>query len=259
MISGDLMRIIIISRKKIWLLLSVSLFTIIYLFIYASQFINVWKVQSSLRELKVLIDPGHGGIDGGTRDNEGNLEKQINLSVALRVREHLRQSGLNVLLSRETDIDLGFFDLLGRGHHQRDLLARIRKAKDNKCSFLVSIHCDWSTNTRKQGAKVFYFNQSSNSRRLAEVIQRELNTIQQISRKAAPGNFFIIKQQGVTGVIVEVGMLSNIEEAKMLHNQDYQEQLALAIAKGILEFCHNYLPEEPPAFNNILDLKKMEL
>jgi N-acetylmuramoyl-L-alanine amidase len=251
-------RIIIISREKIWLLLGGLLFAITSLSIYTALFTDVWKVQSSLSELRVLIDPGHGGVDGGAKDSQGNLEKQINLKIALYLRDHLRQSGLHVVLTRETDIDLAPFSLLERGRHRRDLLARIHKARDNKCLLLISIHCDWSKDPHQQGAKVFYHIQSSTGRRLAEVIQRELNTLQQISNRASSGEFFIIKQQGVNGVIVEVGMLSNFNEAKMLQNQNYQEQLALAIAKGILEFCCNYLPKEPPAFKNIFNLEKME-
>jgi N-acetylmuramoyl-L-alanine amidase len=249
---------IIISRRKIGLLLGGLVLGITLLFIYSSFCSDVWKAQSSLKQLRVLIDPGHGGVDGGTSDSKGNLEKQINLDISLRVRDHLSQSGLRVFLTRETDIDLASFNILGRGRHQRDLMARIAKARDNRCRFLVSLHCDWSKNPQKQGATVFYYQPSAAGRRLAEVIQAELNTLQGVNRKANPGNFFIIKQHGVTGVIVELGMLSNQHEAVMLQNSNYQEQLALAIAKGILTYCRDYMLKEPPAFHNLFNMEKME-
>lgn len=252
------MRVIIISREGIMLILGGLLLATLLLMIYITLFTNVWRVQSGLTELRVLIDPGHGGVDGGTRDSQDNLEKQINLLISLRLRDHLCQSGLHVILSRETDRDLAPFSLMGQGRHLRDLMARIRKARENQCQFLVSIHCDWSENQYKQGARVFYYPSALHGRRLADLIQVELNKLNLSERKASPGDFFILKQQGVTGVIVEVGMLSNHHEAEMLQSPSYQEQLALAIARGILNFCRNYLPAEPPAFNNLLELEKME-
>jgi N-acetylmuramoyl-L-alanine amidase len=251
-------RIIIISRGKVWLFWGGLSLLLIGSFIFLTLLHDGWEVQGGLNELKVLIDPGHGGVDGGTHDNQGNLEKQVNLYIALRLREHLRQSGLDVILTRETDIDLAPFSIFKRGRHQRDLMARIGKARDNHCLFLISIHCDWSRNPEQQGAKVFYDHQSATGRRLAAVIQTELNTLQQMNRKEAPGDFFIIKQRGVTGVIVEAGLLSNLQEAEMLQSSSYQEQLALAIAKGILKFCRNYLSAEPSAFNNIFNLEMIE-
>ena len=199
------------------------------------------QTQSPLRRLTILIDPGHGGVDGGTADDEGNLEKEINLRVALALREQLKQSGLRVLMTRESDTDLSPFISGKTGRHRRDLLARVEKAKKSKSLFLVSIHCDWSEARQKQGLFVFYNYLSPASKELALSIQEEVNKVQKNSKKAAPGKYFIIRQRGITGVLVEVGFLSNREDAVLLKKKEYQETIALAIGKGILKYCRKYV------------------
>lgn len=185
----------------------------------------------------IVIDPGHGGVDGGTSDEQGVLEKEINLAVALRIRDYLKQSGVNVVLTRTTDTDLSPFVPGKTGRHRRDLSARIKKAKEVKGLFLVSIHCDWSADKKRRGAVVFYNPNSSTGKKLAATIQEELNKIQAVPQKEVPGRYFIITQSGVTGVLVETGFLSHPEEAGLLRNPVYQDRLARAVAAGILRLC----------------------
>ena len=116
---------------------------------------QVTKTQGVLRKLTVVIDPGHGGVDGGTADWQGNLEKNINLKIALKLREQLRQSGLRVVMTRDRDVDLAPFLAGRKGRHRRDLMGRINKALSARCFALVSIHCDYSQDPSKQGAVVF--------------------------------------------------------------------------------------------------------
>lgn len=207
---------------------------------------NLYLTQSPLTRLTVLIDPGHGGVDGGTQDYTGVMEKEINLAVALKVRDHLRQNGLNVLMTRETDTDLSPFIPGRTGRHRRDLLARVEKARKAGSIFLVSIHCDWSTEEERRGAVVFYNYLSPVGKELAQAIQAELNTVQKRPQKTAPGKYFIIRQRGIEGVLVEAGFLSNHEEADLLRTPEYQEELARAIARGVLRYCGNYLPSRAP-------------
>lgn len=197
--------------------------------------------QGKLNALTLLIDPGHGGVDGGAQDRNGHLEKDINLAVAKYLREHLRQSGLNIVMTRETDTDLAPFQSGRTGRHRRDLLQRIAKAKENRCLFLVSIHCDAFTDSGRRGAFTFYNYQSPESKALANAIQSQLNRFQQKNFKAAPGKYLIIRQSGVTGVLVEIGFLSNPQEADCLQNPTYQERLAIAIAAGILQYCREFI------------------
>lgn len=202
------------------------------------------RTQGSLSRLTLLIDPGHGGVDGGTQDSYGNLEKNINLAIGLKVKEQLKASGLQIVMTREKDTDLAPFRSGQWGRHRRDLMARIEKARSNHCLFLVSIHCDASVETKRRGAFVFYNYLSSESKELALAIQEELNVLQQRPFKAAPGKYLIIREPGVTGVLIEVGFLSNPEEAALLQQEEYQSKLALAISRGILHYCRRFVTQK---------------
>jgi N-acetylmuramoyl-L-alanine amidase len=181
----------------------------------------------------VVVDPGHGGVDGGTSDQEGTLEKDINLAIALRLRDHLRAGGVKVVMTRTTDTDLSPFRPGKSGRHRRDLAARIEKARNTRAVCLISIHCDWAGDKKRRGAVVFYNPRNNTGKELACAIQEELNRIQAVPQKAAPGNFFILNQSGLTAVLVEAGFLSHPEEARLLGTPVYQDRLARAIANGI--------------------------
>ena len=184
----------------------------------------------------VVVDPGHGGVDGGTSDREGTLEKDINLAIALRLRDHLRAGGVNVVMTRTTDTDLSPFRPGKTGRHRRDLAARIEKARKAGAACLISIHCDWAGDKKRRGAVVFYNPRNSAGKELACAIQEELNKIQAAPQKAAPGDFFILNQSGLTAVLVETGFLSHPEEARLLRTPVYQDRLARAIAGGIRRY-----------------------
>jgi N-acetylmuramoyl-L-alanine amidase len=196
-------------------------------------------VQGWLGQLTVVLDPGHGGVDGGACDSQGNLEKDINLLIGLEVEKQLQQSGLAVVMTRRTDTDLASFHSGHRGRHRRDLIRRIEIARQHRCLCFVSIHCDSSTAARRKGAFVFYNWRSPQSKGLADAIQQELNQIQSHPGKNAPGKYLVIRQNGLIGALVEVGYLSNPEERLLLQNCRYQAKIGLAIARGILGYVKN--------------------
>jgi N-acetylmuramoyl-L-alanine amidase len=233
------MLIIVLGRKKLRLCLTLVGFVLL---VAAGFFYSCHQsVLGRLGRLTVIIDPGHGGVDGGAGDNRGNLEKEVNLQIGLKIRQQLRQSGLNAIMTRETDTDLAPFHSGKGGRHRRDLLRRIEIARQNKALFFVSIHCDSSTATRKQGAFVFFNWRSAISKGLAAAIQDEINQVQAKPGRIAPGKYLVIRQSGVTGVLVEVGYLSNREEAALLQKPSYRERLGLAISRGILQFCREFV------------------
>jgi N-acetylmuramoyl-L-alanine amidase len=233
-IRGKTMVIILLSRREIrWLGVFLGLGLLVGTLI--AQY-RPFLTQGRLGRITVALDPGHGGVDGGTGDGWGNLEKDINLAIGLEIEKQLRQSGLSVVLTRRTDTDLAHFSSGCQGRHRRDLLRRIAIARRHRCLFLVSVHCDSSTESRKSGAFVFYNWRSSRSKGLADAIQQELNQIQAKPGRSAPGKYLIIRQEGLTGVLVEMGYLSNQEEARLLQDLRYRRKLALAISRGILRY-----------------------
>jgi len=237
--------IIILSKEKILFFLSL-LGIGLTLALVAPFLLRTAPAGSKLKKATILIDPGHGGIDGGTRDAQGHLEKDINLAIGLKIRDYLRQSGVNVVMTREDDRELAPYEPGRSGRHRRDLSSRIEQAKKAKALFLVSIHCDWSTDPKRRGMVAFYFYRNPAGKKLALAIQEELNKIQPTPHTAAPGRYFILEQPGVTGVIVEVGFLSHPEEAALLRQTAYQDKIAFHIARGILQVLPDFLTEQAP-------------
>ncbi|TCL69993.1 N-acetylmuramoyl-L-alanine amidase [Hydrogenispora ethanolica] len=234
------MEFIYISRRQLRIGIVACLLFVIGIVGYGLVNIFYEETLSRVGELVILLDPGHGGVDGGTRDQWGNLEKDINLAVGKLVDHQLQSCGMQVLMSRKGDIALAPFT--GQpGRHRRDLLERIRRAREENCLFLVSIHCDWSRDVREMGAKVFYNALQPESKNLASLIQQELNRVQIRQRKEAPGKYLMIRQEGITGVIVEVGFLSNSQEALLLQNELHRSRLAFAISRGILKYSQSFL------------------
>jgi len=185
----------------------------------------------------VMLDPGHGGYDPGTITARGVYEKSINLQIAQKVKEMLRPSGIEVLLTRKEDIDYAPDEVNGKTiKKQIDLNRRIDMANAAKANVFVSLHVN-AASGQNSGAETFYHSKSESGKRLAELIQQELIKIPGMNRRVAkPGDFYVIKNTSMPAVIVEVGYLSSFKEQKKLQQSWYQEQLSRAIAKGIANY-----------------------
>lgn len=189
---------------------------------------------------RVMVDPGHGGIDGGT-GRAGALEKDINLAVGLEVHRILTENGVDAALTRNSDVDLG-----GQGsgsRWRRDLEARIRKTQEHDAQLMVSIHANASRKSSEGGPLVFYLADSSEGRRLAAHI---LESLQEVAApnfsQPVAARFYVLRQSSVPTVLVETGFLSNPEDRRKLVEPEYQRQLAQAIAAGVIRYL-----SAPPA------------
>jgi N-acetylmuramoyl-L-alanine amidase len=183
----------------------------------------------------ILIDPGHGGIDGGTNiPEEGIFEKDINLKVALLLRENLVGKGLRVELTREEDQELGHLVQEDFSRHRRDLTARVRIAHRIKPNVFISIHVNFARDRRESGGIVYYQKNMLQSRICAHFLQQELRALQPHSRqKALPGNYFILRNSRVPAILVELGYISNSIDKELLIHEEYQKEIAAALAKGL--------------------------
>ena len=177
-------------------------------FLLAGAFSPSGLIRSLIAETGpvVVVDPGHGGVDGGTSDQEGTLEKDINLAIALRLRDHLRAGGVKVVMTRTTDTDLSPFRPGKSGRHRRDLAARIEKARNTRAVCLISIHCDWAGD--KDGGAVVFYNPRNTPvlSWLADPGRIEQDTSRTPKRR--PWQFFHPQPNGLTAVLVEAGFLS---------------------------------------------------
>jgi N-acetylmuramoyl-L-alanine amidase len=180
------------------------------------------------------IDPGHGGYDPGSkRDNI--LEKDVVLGIGLYLREYLQQGGAWVVMTREEDVDLL---ATSAGPKKRlDMENRRQIIEDSGVELLVSIHANSISSSFWRGAQVFYQEGNDNGKLLASAIQDELiRVLQNTERQVKSGDYYIIRETSMTGVVVEAGFLSNPEEARLLSTAEYQKKVAWAIYLGIIKY-----------------------
>ena len=187
----------------------------------------------------VVIDPGHGGEDGGAVSPGGVAESQINLAVSLRVSDLLRFTGLRTRLTRMEDVticDQGLDTM--RQRKTSDLKNRVKLVEETENAILLSIHQNsLPSSPTTQGAQAFW-NRQDGAEGLANLIQDSLNgSVNAGNEKQArpiPATIYLMKHIDAPGVIVECGFLSNASEAVKLQEPSYQPRRAAAIAAGYL-------------------------
>lgn len=189
----------------------------------------------------VILDAGHGDIDGGAVGNSGTIEKDINLAITKHLQSLLERSGTKVVLTRSDDNAI--IDTEGKTVRQikRDDLKYRRDLRDSGAGeIFVSIHMNKFPNAKYSGAQVFYASNPDKSRILGETIQKNMIDILDKSNtrvaKQAESTIYILKESTIPSVIVECGFLSNANEEKLLANEEYQKKVAWAIFAGIKEY-----------------------
>lgn len=187
--------------------------------------------------ITVCIDPGHGGIDPGKVGVNNALEKDINLAIALMLREQLEASGYEVIMTRETDA--GLYEEGEKSKKMADLKRRIALIEEKKPDIVIGIHQNSFTQESSKGAQVFYYKESQDGATLAGIMQEQLKTelADGNSRQAkANDNYYMLLHTSSPMIIVECGFLSNSEEAEKLISVEYQQKLAEIITHGIDTF-----------------------
>lgn len=189
--------------------------------------------QENVRRNLVVLDPGHGGKDPGKVGADEELEKDINLAISLKVREKLEEDGMEVVMTREEDVMLSDGDADNK--KLEDLNSRIGIINEQQPAIAVSIHQNSYSDPAVRGAQVFYFTHSDKGKQAAEALQKELLEFDQENTRDIKANdtYYLLKKTEVPTVIVECGFLSCPGEAELLTDEAYQEELAVAIAKGI--------------------------
>ncbi|EJF86000.1 N-acetylmuramoyl-L-alanine amidase [Candidatus Bartonella washoeensis] len=229
------------------------------------------KTQISLtHNFRVVLDPGHGGIDGGARGGSGVLEKNVTLAFARALRDELKKdSHTTVLLTRDTDVFLR-------------LSERIKKAQEFAADLFISIHADTIDVHSLRGATVYTISDKASdaiAKSLAEsenkvdlldglpaeelfevtdilidLTRRETHTfsvnfansiianlsksnINLINNPHRYADFQVLKAPDIPSVLIEIGYLSNKEDEKLLNNPEWRKQMATSIAHSIRQFA----------------------
>lgn len=194
------------------------------------------------KEPYLLIDPGHGGADGGAQAQDGTLEKNINLAVGADLRDMLVVCGFSVVMTRDADISI---------HDPQDTTIRSKKVSDmrnrlalyEQASAVISLHQNHFSVPKYSGAQVFYSPNHTDSARLATCIRQALVQVQpQNTReiKAATDGIYLLYHTTRPAVLLECGFLSNPAERELLKSPAYRRQLAFAVMGGYW----NYLIQE---------------
>lgn len=194
--------------------------------------------EAALAGMKVALDPGHGGYDGGARARDsGRWEKDINLEIALAVEKELAAQGAQVILTRREDVCLSEGNTATKARKREDLQQRVNIALENQADVFLSIHMNEYRSRSESGPQVFYQRGGDAGRLLAGVLQKHLiaGLEPKKERSAMAGDYYVLRSR-LPSALVECGFLSNSAEEKLLLSPDYQRKIAEAIASGLAEY-----------------------
>ncbi|MBQ7817398.1 MAG: N-acetylmuramoyl-L-alanine amidase [Oscillospiraceae bacterium] len=192
------------------------------------------------RENTIVIDAGHGGIDGGATSCSGVLESKLNLDIALKLEAVMQLLGFDTVMIRTTDTSIYTEGNTIASQKVSDLKERVRIVNETPKAILISIHQNTFPDGRYSGAQVFYGG-ADNSRELAQAMQTNFNQslCHGSNRKIKKANgVYLMQNISATGVLLECGFITNPEEEAKLRSDEYQKQLCCVIASTVSRFIH---------------------
>lgn len=189
----------------------------------------------------VIIDPGHGGFDGGAIGRDNVIEKDVNLSISLKLKEMLDFLGYEVITTRDGDYSIE--DDCTKSISERktsDINNRLKLTEKYDNPIFISIHQNKFSQSSCSGTQIFYGKCNSSSKKLAGILQKNVkHDIDQSNNrdiKKGDRNLFLLYNSKCPIILVECGFLSNSKESVLLQNPEYQTKLCFVITKSILEF-----------------------
>ena len=199
----------------------------------ASQVVTAWSATAPIVGRRtVVIDAGHGGVDGGATSCTGILESQFNLEIATKLNDLMHLLGIQTRMIRETDCSIYTQGETIAQKKISDLRERVRIVNSIDDCVLVSIHQNHFSDSKYSGAQVFYPQTAGSkelSTKLQENIKRTLNPDSRRGIKKADG-IYLMQHINCPGVLIECGFLSNPQEEYLLRTEDYQQKLCCVIA-----------------------------
>lgn len=189
------------------------------------------------KKFTIVLDAGHGGIDGGVVASDGTKESDLNLLFVKLLAEKFEAVGATVVLTRETKN--GLYGVATDGFKRRDMQKRKEIIEHANPDILVSIHMNKFTSSSRYGPQVFYQEKDATSQVLASKVQNALNAFTGNSHSHLSGDYYILKcLEDKPCVIVECGFLSNSQDLRLLTSQEYQKALTNVIFKGVMLYLY---------------------
>ena len=185
----------------------------------------------------VVIDAGHGGIDGGVSGiTTGVKESELNLDIARKLKAKFDKSGAKTVMTRKTEA--GLYGIYSKGFKRRDMQKRKQITLNAKADVFVSIHLNYYSSPSRRGAQVFYKIDGEKSKSLADIVQAELNGGKECERDytALAGDYYVLNEADCAAILCECGFLSNAEDEKLLLTDEYRAEIAEKIFNGIEKY-----------------------
>lgn len=185
----------------------------------------------------VVIDAGHGGIDGGVSGiTTGVKESELNLDIARKLKTKFDKSGAKTVMTRKTEA--GLYGIYSKGFKRRDMQKRKQITLNAKADVFVSIHLNYYSSPLRRGAQVFYKIDDEKSKSLADIVQAELNGGKEYERDytALAGDYYVLNESDCAAILCECGFLSNAEDEKLLLTDEYRAEIAEKIFNGIEKY-----------------------
>lgn len=233
------------NRFRLTVVLLIALFIIVLILVliytaYKNELASVFGSGTNNAQT-VILDAGHGGLDGGAVGIDGTVEKDINLQITQKLKAILELYGYNVIMTRSDDGSIHDSEAhSAREQKVSDIHNREKIITEHPDALFVSIHQNHFTQSYVHGTQVFYSGNNDLSPALAQSIQDAIVSHLQ------PDNKRLIKKSGteiyllyhskIPSVMVECGFMSNSNDMNDLKNQDYQRVLAFSIAGGITNY-----------------------
>ncbi|MCW1927031.1 N-acetylmuramoyl-L-alanine amidase [Bhargavaea beijingensis] len=185
------------------------------------------RKAGTLNGITLVIDPGHGGNDGGTTGLRGTNEKDLTLPTAELLASKLRAAGAEVILTRETDEYVG-------------LRKRVSLSNQAGADAFISLHYDATTDHSVRGFTTYY--QKSIEHPFAEYVNIYLGkSVNLKDRGVQKGNYLVLRENRQPSILVELGFLSNLSEERRVTNPEYREQATDGIYRGIIKYFDSQL------------------
>ena len=189
----------------------------------------------------IIVDAGHGGVDGGATSCTGKLESSFNLEISLRLNDLLHLLGYDTRMIRTTDTSVYTKGETIAQKKISDLKERVRIINETEKALLLSIHQNNFSDGKYSGAQVFY-GKAGQSEPLAKALQSvfvsSLNPGSKRQCKKSEG-VYLMEHIDCTGVLIECGFLSNVQEEAKLRTPEYQKKLCCVIAATVSSFLSN--------------------
>ncbi len=186
----------------------------------------------------VIIDAGHGGVDGGATSVSGVLESKMNLEISQRLNDLLHLMGIHTKMIRTSDISIYTEGQSIAAKKVSDIKNRVQIVNNTDNAILVSIHQNHYSEAKYRGAQVFYspFGDSMQlAQKMQEAFRKTINPSNRRQIKKAAGVYLLQNIQR-PGILIECGFISNPEEDGLLRSCAYQKQVASVIAATLSQY-----------------------